>query len=49
MNYFCNLLYFSKEVLNLGVELHEDGVNNVETHKSDIRLYLYVSKVHLLV
>ena len=25
------------EVLNLGVELHVDGVNNVETYRSDIR------------
>ena len=36
--------------LYLGVELPEDGVNDAETCSSDVRrLYLCVSKVHLLV
>jgi len=36
-------------VVNLGVELRECGVNDAKTHESDIRLYLFMSKVHLLV
>jgi hypothetical protein len=34
--------------LNLGVLLHEDGVlvSDADTCRSDIRFYLYTSKVH---
>jgi len=36
-------------VVNLGVELRESGVNDAKTSESDIRPYLFMSKVHLLV
>jgi len=31
------------------VELPEDGTNSAKTCRSDIELYLYISRVHLLV
>jgi hypothetical protein len=33
------------EVLNLNVELYEDGMSDAETCRTDIRVYLYISKV----
>ena len=38
-----------EEVCNLGVNLPDNGVSDAETRRSDVRLYLLVSKVRLLV
>ena len=32
-----------------GHRVSEDGVDDVETHRSNIGLYLYISEVHLFV
>jgi len=37
-----------RSVLNLGVELPEDDVNDVETCSSDVQLYLYIPNLLLL-
>jgi len=44
--HFCSVVFWS--VLNLGVELPEDHVTDVETCSSDIELYLCVPDLLLL-
>jgi len=46
MNYFCHLYFWKFYIM---VKLPEDGINDAETCSSNKRLYLYITKVQLLV